>query len=654
MDNCGRQGWTKRASDLARLRSARRPRTLHRSCLLLFAVVAACAAPTSASAHTQTVNGGKSLTAVSCVPSTTDCVISESNGNAVYATNVSVTADATWNTWSGPATPNATVACPASTLCVLADGKVEESGGGKMFYATSLGGAWSEAFKPVRGVLAASCPSSSFCVDAQEGGRMRYSTNPASTSWTELKIGSGAMNGVSCLASAFCAIVNKAGELYVANTEAHIIEASGWKATSIDSTSALHGVACTSTSSCVAVDGAGNVVNITISGEGTATSSKQDIDGSNELTAVTCAGSTCVAVDSQGNVFVSTNAGTSWSKQYLVSSKLTSVSCASSSLCLAAGSDGSATTFNPAAVPASHVQLIDSGNGINAASCIGSSTDCIVSDTKGNAFYATNVSTSANGTWTTWNGPTGQSPSQAVNCPTSTLCVLADGVAEEGGGGKLYYASSLGGAWKEGFAPSFGVDSVSCGSTSLCVSGQAEGFIHFSTKPASTEWFVLEIGSAAMTATDCLSASFCAVVDSKGNVHIANTAAKIKEAAGWKSTNVDGTTALQGVGCTSTTSCVAVDSIGDVLNLTIESSGSATVSKHDIDGTNSLTGVSCVGSATCAAVDSVGNVFASENKGETWVRVHQLEDKLTSVSCASTSLCLAADTIGNVTAFDAR
>jgi adenosyl cobinamide kinase/adenosyl cobinamide phosphate guanylyltransferase len=162
------------------------------------------------------------------------------------------------------------------------------------------------------------------------------------------------------------------------------------------------------------------------------------------------------------------------------------------------------------------------------------------------------------------------------------------------------------------------------------------------------------MGSATMNAIDCFSSSFCAIVDSKGNVRIANTEAKIEELAGWKTTDVDGTTALHGVSCTSTQSCIAVDSIGNMLSLTIESTGAATASKIDIDGSGDLTAVSCTSGTTCAAVDSTGNVFVSNNKGETWVREHQLTDDLTSVSCASTSLCLAADATGSVTAFDAR
>jgi hypothetical protein len=656
MSKCNRQRRIDRPTGMetARLQGALSGRAL---CLWMAALVVAaiCSTTTVASAYTQTISAG-SLSSVSCAPGTTDCVIGESNGNAVYATNVSATAEATWNAWSGPTHPTEAVACPTSTLCVLADGENKETGGGgTMYYATSLGGSWTKA-PTVFGAVAAYCSSSSFCVAGQKGGHIKYSTKPASTEWSEVAVGAKTetMNSVFCLSSSFCAAVTNVGELYIADTEAKVEDKEAWKSTDVDGTTALHGISCISTTSCVAVDSAGDELNLTIESSGAATVSKDDIDGTNELTAVTCASSACVTVDDQGNIFVSTNAGEDWSEQSLVvGNKLTSVSCMSSSLCLAADTTGTVMTFDPAAAPSSKTQSIDE-NGVNAASCIPSSTDCIVSDSKGNAYYATNVSTGTNGTWTKWSGPTEESPSTAVDCPTTALCVLADGKAEEGHGGKMYYATSLGGAWHEAYDPTYGVVAVSCASTTLCVTGQAEGYIRYTTKPASEEWFTVELGVPTMSAVDCLSSSFCTVVDSKGNVHIADTEAKIKEKAGWKSTDVDGTTALHGISCISTTSCVAVDSAGDVLDLTIESSGAATVSKDDIDGTNELTAVSCSGSSTCTAVDDVGNVFVSNNKGETWVREHQLADKLTSISCASPSLCLTADTTGNVTAFDAR
>ncbi|HXB63485.1 MAG TPA: 6-bladed beta-propeller [Solirubrobacteraceae bacterium] len=295
-------------------------------------------------------------------------------------------------------------------------------------------------------------------------------------------------------------------------------------------------------------------------------------------------------------------------------------------------------------------QTIDSGHSVNAVSCIPSTTDCVLSDSAGKAIYATNVSTSAEATWKTWNGPSGESPSQAIDCPTASLCLLADG--KETAGGKLYYATSLGGSFSEAYSPSYGVDTISCASASLCVDGQdGLGYFRYSTSPASTSWTLEYQGEAAMKGVFCLSSSFCAMVDSNGRVHVATSTGQI-ESSSWKETDVDGSTALNGIACTSTTSCVAVDSSGNAIKLTIESSGTATAAKHDIDGTTDLTAVTCTGSSTCVAVDNAGNVFVSKNSGESWTKEYILSDKLTSVSCASSSLCVTADTSGNVIAFN--
>jgi DNA-binding beta-propeller fold protein YncE len=298
-----------------------------------------------------------------------------------------------------------------------------------------------------------------------------------------------------------------------------------------------------------------------------------------------------------------------------------------------------------------YTQTADSGYSLNAVTCVPSTTDCVLSDSAGKALYATNVSTSSAATWKTWSGPSGQSPSQAVECPTSALCVLADG--KETAGGKLYYATSLGGSWSEASNPTWGVDTVACASASFCVAGQdSGGDYRYSTSPASTSWTLeSQEESGSMKSVFCLSSSFCAMADSKGKVHVATSTSQI-ESSTWKETDVDGSSALNGIACTSTTSCVAVDGSGNALKLTIESSGKATAAKHDIDGTTSLTAVACSGTTTCVAVDSAGNIFVSKNSGETWTKEYALGDKLTSVSCVSTSLCATVDTAGNVTAFN--
>lgn len=305
-----------------------------------------------------------------------------------------------------------------------------------------------------------------------------------------------------------------------------------------------------------------------------------------------------------------------------------------------------------ASPPSSHTQAIDAPNGLSGVSCVPETTDCVVSDSKGNALYSTDVSVTSQATWKSWSGPEG--PSEAVACPSSSLCVLADGVAEEPGvGGNMYYASSLGGSWTKAFNPAYGVLAISCASITLCVSGEEGlGAIRYTSMPASGAWFALDdIGSGAINGVDCLSSSFCAVVDSTGHVHVADTEVKIKEEKGWKSTDIDGSTALHGIACTSSTSCFAVDGEGNVLDLTINGSGEAVVSKHDLDGTNDLTAITCTEAFMCVAVDSTGNVFVSGDGGTTWNEQLALGTGLTSVSCASSSLCVTADTAGSVTAF---
>ncbi len=300
-------------------------------------------------AQMQTIDAPNSLNAVSCVPSSTTCVAADSKGNAFYSTNVSSSSASTWTSWSGPGeSPAHDVACPASTLCVLSVGEVT-GGGGNVYRASSLGGSFLSSFKPTNGVGALSCPSSSFCVSAHEGGGfIRYSTKPSGILWTAVVIGTGAMKDVSCLSSSFCAVVDGAGNVRVATSEAKIKEAGGWTATSVNGGAALLSVACSSTTSCIAVDGSNELLKLAIANpSGAATPSGQTLAGAGKLNEVTCTGTTCVAVDDEGAIFSSSNSGTSWEKRFDARGDLKGVSCASASLCAAVTSAGDVVKFDP-------------------------------------------------------------------------------------------------------------------------------------------------------------------------------------------------------------------------------------------------------------------------------------------------------------------
>jgi Zn-dependent metalloprotease len=606
-------------------------------------------------AHMQTLQGGSSLNSISCIPSTTTCVAAGAKGNALYSTNISATAGATWSTWAGPSeqSPAEAVSCPSTTLCELADGSVA-GGGGNVYRATTLGGSFLTSFTPTNGVNGFSCPSTSFCIATQEGeGFIRYSTKPSGATWTAVSIGTGAMKASSCVSVSFCAVVDSTGNIHVAVTEKGVKEAAGWKATNIDGTTPLRGIICTSTSSCMAVDGSGQVLNLTIAAGGEASVSKKTIEGASELNAITCTGSTCVAGDGKGAIFTSYNTGSSWSERYASGDKLNSVSCISTWLCGGVNVSGDVITFNPQETAPHQTQLIDSEKSLNAISCIPGTTECVATDSAGKALYSTNVSATGSSTWNSWSGPVGQSPSQAVACPTKTLCVIADG--KEAAGGNLYYATSFGGAFTSALSPTFGVSAIACPSASLCVAGHdGNGNFSYSTSPASASWEVLKQGEAGIKSVSCLSTSFCAMADNKGRIHVATSNEKIKSSS-WTETNVNSGTALTGAACTSTTSCVAIDGAGNILQLTIAVGGGATVvSNRDIDGSNELTAVTCTTNSTCVAVDAVGNVFVSDSAGEFWFKHHELGKHLTAVSCSSNSLCVTTDNTGQMTAFDPR
>ncbi|HEV7493150.1 Ig domain-containing protein [Baekduia sp.] len=297
--------------------------------------------------HTQTIDAGHSLNGVSCVPATTTCVAANSQGNALYATNVSATSAATWSSWSGPGTsPSWAIECPAITLCLLAADTV--NGGGRIYRATSLGGTFLTSLSPGFGVRAISCASTSFCASAQGGGNIRFTSNPsAAFSWalTGVTGEGGDLQDVSCRSSSFCVEAGSQGYVYVATEE--ITDESPWTSTNVDGTTALRGVSCISTTSCLAVDGSGDVLHLAIDADGAATASRQPVDGADGLVAVDCTGTTCAVADSHGGIFASPNAGLDWIQRYSGGGGVTSVSCASASLCAAVTATGDVTTFTP-------------------------------------------------------------------------------------------------------------------------------------------------------------------------------------------------------------------------------------------------------------------------------------------------------------------
>ncbi len=124
-------------------------------------------------------------------------------------------------------------------------------------------------------LIAASCPSTSLCVALDSFGDGVISASPvgSAATWKLTNINTlGGYNtmdvyvttdAVSCASASLCVAVDSAGDVTASTNPTG--GAAAWSATNVDGTNDLSAVSCTSTPSllCVAVDGAGDVVTST-------------------------------------------------------------------------------------------------------------------------------------------------------------------------------------------------------------------------------------------------------------------------------------------------------------------------------------------------------------------------------------------------------
>jgi len=238
-----------------------------------------------------------------------------------------------------------------------------------------------------------------------------------------------------------------------------------------------------------------------------------------------------------------------------------------------------------------------------------------------------------------------------VSCPSTSLCVAADGA-----GNVLTTTQPAGGTWSapadiDGANPIFG---LSCVSASLCVAVDGAGNVLTSKKPAggADAWSAAADidASGSLVAVSCPSSSLCVAVDDDGDVLTSTNPAGGTSA--WSSpVDIDGSTSFTDVVCPSTALCLAIDQAGDVLTSTNPTGGAGAWSPPvDIDGSTPLNAISCAGSF-CAAVDDAGNTVESMNPagGTSAWTVNNIDgsNSLTAISCIQ-QYCTAVDGTGAV------
>ena len=185
------------------------------------------------------------------------------------------------------------------------------------------------------------------------------------------------------------------------------------------------------------------------------------------------------------------------------------------------------------------------------------------------------------------------------------------------------------------------VQTASSGSYPLGYLVNGDG-LEAATASDASGWNATNVGAShTLTSVSCPTATFCAVVDNKGNAITGsgNT---------WTSSSI-GTAALNAVSCTSNAFCMAVDNSGGA-HLDVNGSWST---RQLNNGGKSVTGVSCTSSLFCVAVDTKGKTFAYNGSG--WGNPVQptgaLGHAFTSVSCSATAgpvatLCVAVNNAG--------
>lgn len=294
----------------------------------------------------------------------------------------------------------------------------------------------------------------------------------------------------------------------------------------------------------------------------------------------------CVAVDEDGNVLTSTSPAGAWSAASISGTKLSSVSCSSSSLCVAVSSGvcgpGNVcptviettlyTSTNPTGGAAAWTPTTINGANdyLGAVAC--TTGLCAALDIEGRII----TSTDPTGGTSAWNVADVQGSSNlfisAIDCPSSTLCVAVGSEPHNLGGG----------------------------------------------------FFVQE--NVVLTASD----------------PTAGVAAWTKSYIGFRSF-------IRAVSCPTTTFCLAVDKYGYAWSSGDPTGGQAAWKESFIDPSEELTDVSCATASFCAAVDQGGGVLTSTEPtgGEgSWGRL-VVGNLSGGVSCPSSTLCVAAGE-GNV------
>jgi hypothetical protein len=289
------------------------------------------------------------------------------------------------------------------------------------------------------------------------------------------------------------------------------------------------------------------------------------------LTSISCpSASLCVAADEVGNVLTATGSKpgvVGWQSAPVdTGNLLDSVSCQSPSLCFAVDNHGNFLwSQDPTGgVAAWHSRNIDGTNELLSVACPSLSL-CVATDHQENLLSS--VDPFGASPWQSISFATGIGPPQynslvSLWCQSTSLCVGA-----QAGAGSIWSATQPTGgteAWQQAVNVMLGLTSMSCNAQGLCLAGNDGGDLASSVNPAGgfSAWHVVGPVLGPITAVVCTLPSFCVAADNTGAIVTSND--PTGGISSWERATVD-SNGLTAISCASQSFCAAVDGAGRVL-----------------------------------------------------------------------------------------
>jgi hypothetical protein len=258
---------------------------------------------------------------------------------------------------------------------------------------------------------------------------------------------------------------------------------------------------------------------------------------------------------------------------------------------------------------------------LDGVSCA-TETLCVAVGYEGSVYVSTDPTA---GSWSIGSPYKGSGAAHltSVSCPSASLCVAVSGGNGSAGGRVFTTTSPAAEQWQSGqLGSSPDLRAVSCTTTSVCVAVAKAGRIFVSADPTAGAGSWREAGSPAprdLEGVSCVATFLCAAGDGGGNILTSTD----PTGSNFATANAGGSVQITGVTCPTTTKCIAVDNNGDVVTSTNPDDGlaawtfenlvpfEAESSDHGQFVKNALWGASCVSNSLCVLVGANSRIFSS-------------------------------------------